>query len=113
MRVGQWEVTSTSNGRARTFRNCVGTAEAGAMNGDARASRAYLEKLIPSQCKFTDYKVDGNSVSSTMTCGTTTVRSITKYHGDSYESESTTKTGSASEVASHLKARRVGDCPTP
>jgi hypothetical protein len=83
------------------------------MNGDAKASRVYLEKLIPSQCKFTDYKVEGNSVSSTMTCGTTTVRSITKYHGDSYESESMTRTGSAPEVTSHLKAKRLGDCPTP
>jgi hypothetical protein len=111
MRTGQWEVTSTSIGKARTFKNCVPAAEAAAVNGDAKAARAYLEKLIPGQCKFTDFKIEGNSVSSVMTCGTTTVRSMTTYHGDSYQSDAMTKTGSEPEVAMHLSAKRIGDCP--
>ncbi len=111
LRVGQWEVTSTGGGRTKTFKNCVSAAEAAATNGDAKGSRAYMEKLVPAQCAFTEYKVDGNSVSSVMTCGSTTVRSLTTYHGDAYESDSKTKTGAAAEVASHIKARRLGDCP--
>lgn len=111
VRIGQWEVTTTSEGRARTFKSCVKTDEAAAVNGDAKASKAYTEKLLPGQCTFTEYKVNGNSVSSVMTCGATTVRSTTTYHGDRYESDSTTKTGSAKEVASHIDAKRLGDCP--
>jgi len=110
VRTGQWEVTSTSNGKARTFKNCVGAEEAGAVNGDAKASRAYTEKLT-GQCKFTDYKVEGNTVSSLMTCGGSTIRTTTTFHGDSYQSDSTTKTGSGSEVASHISAKRIGACP--
>ena len=111
IRTGQWEVTSTSNGQAKTFKNCVGAAEAGAANGDAKTGKAYIEKMLPAQCKFTDYKVEGNSVSSVMTCGSTTVRSTTTYHGDNYQSDSTTKTGSSPEVVSHISAKRIGDCP--
>lgn len=111
VRVGQWEVTSTSDGRARTFKNCVRADEAAAANGDAKAGRAYNEKLLGGQCTFTDYKVEGNSVSSVMTCGHSTVRSSTTYHGDSYASDSTTKTGSAPEVITHITAKRLGDCP--
>ena len=110
MRTGQWEVTSTNNGKARTFKNCVGAEEAGAANGDAKTSRAYTEKLT-GQCKFTDYKVEGNTVTSVMTCGGSTVRTTTTYHGDSYQSDSTTKTASGTEVASHINAKRIGDCP--
>jgi uncharacterized protein DUF3617 len=111
IRTGQWEVTSTSNGKERTFKNCVGAAEAAAANGDAKTGRAYVEKMLPGQCKFTDYKVEGNSVSSVMTCDKTTVRSTTTYHGDSYQSESKTTTGSSPEVLSHISAKRLGDCP--
>ena len=111
VRTGQWEVTSTNNGRARTFKNCVRADEAAAANGDAKAGRAYNEKLLAGQCTFTDYKVEGNLVSSVMTCGKTTVRTTTTYHGDSYQSESKTTTGGAPEVVSHVSAKRLGDCP--
>ena len=111
VRTGQWEVTSTSNGRARTFKNCVRAEEAAAANGDAKAGRAYNEKLLAGQCTFTDYRVEGNSVSSVMTCGKTTVRTTTTYRGDNYQSDSNTKTGGAPEVVTHISAKRLGDCP--
>lgn len=111
VRTGQWEVTSTSEGHARTFKSCVKTDEAAAVNGDAKASRAYTEKMLPGQCTFSDYKVAGNSISTVMNCGTTTVRSTTTYHGDSYQSDSITRNGNAKEVASHIDAKRLGDCP--
>jgi uncharacterized protein DUF3617 len=111
VRIGQWEVTSTSNGRARTFKNCVRAEEAAAANGDAKAGRAYNEKLLAGQCTFTDYKVEGNVVSTAMTCGKIKSRTTTTYHGDSYQSESKTTTGGAPEVVSHISAKRLGDCP--
>jgi len=111
VRVGQWEMVSTGSGATRTQKACVSAEEAAAANGDAKASRAFVEKMIPASCKFTDYKVEGNSISSTMACGSTMVRSVTRYHGDSYESESKTTTGGAAEVISHINAKRLGDCP--
>lgn len=111
VRVGQWEVVSTNNGRTATFKQCVGAVEAGAMNGDAKSSRAFFEKNLPASCKFTDYRVEGNSAFFTMNCGSVTVRSVTKYHGDGYETESKTKAGGAAETVSHATAKRIGDCP--
>jgi hypothetical protein len=111
VRVGQWEMVSTGNGATRSQKACVSAEEAAAANGDAKASRAFVEKMIPASCKFTDYKVEGNSISSTMACGSTTVRSVTKYHGDSYDSESKTTTGGGAEVISHINAKRLGNCP--
>jgi hypothetical protein len=110
VRTGQWEVTSTNDGKARIFKSCLRAEEASAVNGDAKGSRAYLEKLT-GQCKFSDYKVEGNTISTVMTCGGSTVRTTTTYHGDSYQSDATTKTGSAPEVISHITAKRLGDCP--
>ena len=112
MRPGQWEVVSTNNGKTQTFTQCVGADEAVAANGDAKDSRAFFEKNIPPSCKFTDYRIEGNSAFSTINCGTFTVRSVTKYHGDGYESESMTKIGGAAETASHVRAKRLGDCPS-
>lgn len=111
MRVGQWEITATGSGTTRTHKGCVGAAEAAAANGDAKASRAFVEKMLPASCKFTDYKVDGNSISSTMACGGTTVHSVTRYHGDAYDSESKTTVGGGQEAVSHVNAKRLGDCP--
>src|ERR1700737_1354033 len=111
VRTGQWEVTSTNNGRARTFKNCLRADEAAATNGDAKAGRAYTQKLLAGHCTFTDYKVEGSLVSSVMTCGKTTVRTPTTYHGDSYQSESKTTTGGAPEGVSHASEKPLGDCP--
>ena len=109
IRVGQWEVTSTNNGKPTTFKNCVSAVDAAAMNGDAKASRAYLEKQVPS-CRFMDYKQDGNLVSCVMSCGSMTISSVTTYHGDSYVSDSKT-TGGGLDRVSHITAKRLGDCP--
>lgn len=111
MRAGEWEVTSTVNGKANVFKNCVGAEEAAAVNGDAKSGREYTEKLMAGQCKFTDYKVDGNVVTSSMTCGGSTIRTVTTYRGDTFSSDSKTKAGSAPEVSSHVDAKRIGDCP--
>ena len=111
MRVGQWELVSTGGGQTRTHKACVGAAEAGAANGDAKASRAFVEKMLPASCKFTDYKVEGDSITSTMACGSTTVHSVSRYHGDTYDSESKTTVGGGKEALSHVNAKRIGDCP--
>lgn len=111
MRVGQWEVATTERGKTTAFKQCVRAADAAAMNGDAKSSRAFFEKNIPASCKFTDYRIEGSSAFFTMTCGNITVHSVTRYHGDGYESESKTTVGGGKETVSHISAKRLGDCP--
>ena len=110
IRVGQWEVTTTNNGRTRTFKRCVSAVEAAAINGDAKAYRAYYENEVPN-CRFTEYKQDGNLISSVMTCGSITVSSVTTYHGDSYVSDAKSKTGAGPDAVAHGTGKRLGDCP--
>jgi hypothetical protein len=111
MRVGQWEVVSTDKGKTTAFKQCVGAVEAGAVNGDAKSSRAFFDKNLPASCKFTDYRIEGSSAFFTLTCGNITVHSVTRYHGDGYESESKTTVGGGKETISHINAKRIGDCP--
>jgi hypothetical protein len=111
LRIGEWEFTTTTNGQTRTFQHCVTADDAGSVNGDAKSARAHAEKQATKGCAITDYKVDGNSVSYAMTCGARTIRSTATYHGDTSEGELISKNGSEPEVVSHVKAKRLGDCP--
>jgi uncharacterized protein DUF3617 len=104
-------VATTERGKTTAFKQCVGAADAAAMNGDAKSSQAFVEKNIPASCKFTDYRIEGSSAFFTMTCGNITVHSVTRYHGDGYESESKTTVGGGKETVTHISAKRLGDCP--
>ncbi len=102
--AGQWEGTWTGGGRTRTNSNCMSQADADAMNGDAKAIRAYLEKAIPpSICKLSNIQLNGGQVVYTATCGANAPNVVTTtYHGDSFES--TDSQGATSQ------AKRVGAC---
>jgi hypothetical protein len=104
MRAGQWVGTTIAGGRTFPNSSCISQSDADAMNGDAKAVRAYLEKIIPPTiCKITDVKADGSQVIYTASCGGRPPRVITtSYHGDS--SEGTDSTGSKTE------AKLVGAC---
>jgi hypothetical protein len=110
---GQWEFTTTHGGKddATTFKHCISAAEAGSVNGDTRSARAYAEKTAGTRCKVTAYKVEGSSVSYAILCGDTSIRSTSTFHGDTSEGELFTKRGGGVELVSHVKARRLGDCP--
>jgi hypothetical protein len=111
MQTGQWEFTHTASGDTHTFKHCVTPDEVAIVNADAQSARALATKRAAGHCKMTDYKVDGNVVSYEMVCGTTTTRSTATYHGDSFEADLKTKAEGAPEVASHVKAKRLGVCP--
>jgi hypothetical protein len=60
-------------------------------------------------CAVADFKVEGSTLSYTLTCRDRTVRLAETYHGNRYEGVLKTKTASA-EVTSDYKARRLGVC---
>jgi hypothetical protein len=102
--AGQWDTTLNMLGRSVTRSSCITQSDADAINGDAKAIKAYVEKASAAAgCKVTDVKISGNQVSVTTVCaagkenvGTTT------YHGDSSETVNTN--GAKSE------SKRVGAC---
>ena len=103
MRAGQWEGTWTGGGRTRATSECVTQAQADAMNGDAGAVRAHLEKIIPAAiCKVTNIKVSAGQIDYTSVCAGKENAITTIYHGDRFES--TDSGGARSE------AKRVGAC---
>lgn len=111
MQTGQWEFIQTAAGDTHTFKHCVTPNEVSIVNADTRTARALAEKRTAGHCKITDYKADGNVVTYTMVCGTTTTRSTATYHGVSSEADLKTKAEGVAEVASHISAKRLGVCP--
>ena len=109
-RAGHWELTTTTRGETSTVKRCVTAEEAETVNGDTKSSRASAERQAPS-CKYTDYKVDGDSVSGAMTCGKLSSRWATRYHGDTMEGDKFTRIAGGPEFVSHTKAKRIGNCP--
>jgi hypothetical protein len=104
MRAGQWVGTTIVGSKTFPTSSCISQSEADAMNGDAKAVRAYLETIIPPAiCKITDVKAEGNQIIYTASCGSTASKVVTtSYHESS--SEGTDSTGSKTE------AKLVGPC---
>ncbi len=105
MRTGQWTGTTTVNTKTFNTSTCVTPSDADAMNGDAKSIRTQLEKSIPPEiCKLTDIKVNGDQVIYTSTCkvGAPTVVT-TNYHGNSFESTSSSGTTSVAKLVGACK----------
>ena len=107
MRAGQWVGTTIVGGKTYPTSSCVSQSDAAAINGDAKAVKAYLETIIPPEiCKITDVKADGNQVIYTASCsgGTakTTKTVTTSYYSN--RSEGTDSSGGKTE------AKLVGAC---
>ena len=104
IRTGQWAGTTTVKTRTFNTSNCISPGDAAAMNGDVKSIQAYLEKTIPPEiCKLTDIKVNGGEVTYTSTCKVGAPSVVTtNYHGDSFES--TSSSGAKSD------GKLVGPC---
>jgi ketosteroid isomerase-like protein len=113
LRVGQYEITTTTDGKTQTDSVCQTPDMAKIANGDAKAGREYLEKKLErfgkGRCTVNAYDVTGDTVSSTTACGESVTTTRTTYHGDSSESDVTTRAGGKT-VSVHTTAKRVGDC---
>jgi hypothetical protein len=112
MRPGIWEnrVTAAS-GQTATRSHCFKPADAAMSNGSPAAVRAETEKAISKgACTIKDFKLDSNTLTQTMVCGTTTIHQETKFlGGDSFETTMTNTEGGVTKV-SQIKGRRMGDC---
>jgi hypothetical protein len=111
MQVGQREMTSLVRGHSQTSTHCVTAQEAKAVNGSPAELRAFLEETTQAaHCKVANLKMEGNTVSFTTACATTSVDSTTIYNGDHFEVVMNTKGGGDSAMRT-VKARRLGACP--
>jgi hypothetical protein len=104
MRAGQWVGTTTVKDKTFNSATCMTQVDVDAMNGDVAAIRSYLEKTVPpSICKLSNIKANGGEIVYTTACGSAAPDVVTtKYHGDSFESTTTSGTTSS--------ARWTGNC---
>jgi hypothetical protein len=112
MRTGIWENTVTAaSGQTATRNRCFTPADAAMSNGSPAEVRAETEKVMSkSACTIKDFKLDSNTLTQTMVCGTTTIHQETKFHGgESFETTMTNTEGGITKV-SQIKGRRTGDC---
>ena len=111
---GQYEFTTTTDGKTQTLAHCVTPEEARSVNGDAKAGREYAEKdLQRAGCSITTYDIKGDTVSLTVACGDSVRTSRATYHGNTYDADTTTTftvDGKRIVRATHLEAKRVGVC---
>ena len=110
--VGKWEFVSTVAGESTTRSYCIKPAQAQGINGDAAADRAFLEKGAAARhCTIKDFKLAADTLSYTQVCAGYTFSDRTTYRGDTSEGELTTKMDGKPAVVTHMKGRRLGDCP--
>jgi membrane-bound ClpP family serine protease len=111
MQGGQWEMTSLVRGHSQTSAHCVTPEELKAVNGSPAELRAFLEETTKAaHCKVENLKMEGNIVSYTTACATSSIDSTTTYHGDHFEMVMETK-GGGDSAKRLVKARRLGACP--
>jgi hypothetical protein len=112
MRTGMWEDTVTGSGRTSTRSHCFKPADAVKSNGSPAVVRAETEKALSKDgaCTLKDFKLEGDSLTLTMVCGSSTILQQTQFHGgDSFETTMTHTDGGVSNVM-QIKGRRTGDC---
>ena len=112
LQSGQWEFTTSNvSGEKNSVKSCISAEEAASINGDSKTARAYAEKKAGSRCTVNEYTISGNSTSYSLTCGEVTIKARITHHGDTSEGDLVSKKGAEPEVVTHMKARRLGDCP--
>jgi Protein of unknown function (DUF3617) len=110
MAAGQWQFTMTTEGSPHGATHCVSPAEAGGVNGDSKAGRAYAEKAASGHCTVKAYSAAGATVSYSLACGDRTIESRSTYHGDHFDGTLRTTT-EGKTVTTTVKGQRLGACP--
>ena len=106
---GQWEFTMTTGGATRTMAQCITPDKASEFNGDSKSGREHAEKNAKGRCAIKAYDITGDTVSYSLSCGTTQIVSVTKFHGDTSDGSMVTTTDGKS-TTTHVEARRLGAC---
>ena len=112
MRAGLWENTVISSGRTATHNACISPAQEESTAGTVDFMREAIEKSLAKNgaCKLKEFTVMGTTRTELMVCGKTVIKNPTTFHGDSFETMSTSTTGDAVK-STLMKGRRLGDCP--
>jgi Protein of unknown function (DUF3617) len=116
IRAGQWEMTTTQDGKQiNSGMSCITPEMAASSNTDQPAMRALLEtSWAKANCTLTALAATANTVSYTVDCapgpGAKTITSASKYHGGTFETELTT-TRNGTTTSTVTKGRYIGSCP--
>jgi len=116
IRAGLWETTTTQGGKQiNTGTRCITPELAASSNENQAATREMLQSSwAKANCTLKELAVTASTISYSVDCATgadaRTISSVSKYHGDTFETELISKrSGSASDMIT--KGRRLGACP--
>jgi hypothetical protein len=112
MRAGLWENTVTAMGQTVTQNACINSEQEKQSSGTVEAMRATVEKTMAKAggCKLQEFTMSGDTQTMVMVCGTTTMKHVTTFHPNSFETMGTATTPEGVKT-SVIKGRRIGDCP--
>jgi hypothetical protein len=89
---------------------CYSPAEVKSMNLDSKSMQAWAEKqAAEKKCTVSGFKISGNTVTMTETCGARTATTVATYSSDSFDLV-ITAVNDKGTTTTHVKARRTGDC---
>jgi uncharacterized protein DUF3617 len=112
MRAGLWENTVTASGQTATRNACITPEQERQSKGTVDSLRESMENTLAKTgaCKLKEYTVAGATQTVVMICGKTSIKHLTTFHADSFETN-VTATTPAGIKSSVIKGRRLGDCP--
>jgi hypothetical protein len=91
MHAGLWENTVTASGQTVTRKNCITPEQEQRSKGTVESMRESAEKSLAKSgsCKLKEFTVAGATQTVVMICGKTTIKPVTTFHGDSFETTAT------------------------
>jgi hypothetical protein len=109
--TGQYEITSTANGKPQNSTYCVTPEMAKHTSGSEKEALEYAQTAGKGICTIKDFTLTGDTISYKMECSGGTRETIVHatYHGDHFEGDMTTA-AHGTTVVLHTTAKRVGAC---
>jgi hypothetical protein len=111
MRAGLWEVTTTEGKQTGSLgTTCYTPAMVQIANLPEKMMREATEKTYAKRgCTLKDLKLEGNKMSMSNVCPTSSAVIMSTYSGDTFETVDTRTMNGVTKVI-HMKGRRVGEC---
>jgi len=110
--AGLWETTVTGGGKTATRSACITPEQEQQSKGTVESMRAATEKSLATSggCKLAEFTIAGSTQTVVTVCDQITIKHVTIFHGDSFETTATTTTPEGPKTAS-IKGHRLGNCP--
>ena len=112
MHAGLWELSITLDGKSKgSHDTCFTPGMLELTNSPAKLLREATEKAATQggHCSLKDYKLDGNSISTTMVCGAKSSATSSTYSLSAFDTVNTS-TEAGVNVVTHIKGRFLGAC---